>query len=375
MNRTDFLEALGRALQGMDDRDRQDALNYFDELIADTMDERGVSEEEAVAGLGGVEQIAAGIRQAPVREAESRPAAAGQPTPPDDSPGLKVVTARAAAVRSLTIHSANTRVTVVAGDRDEVELSYEQDERNIYDFSLEGGEMRLILRQPEGFHIMDFLRLNRPTPEIRVVAPADFAASCDLRTSNGAIDIDGISLWGRLRARTSNSGISLQHLRCEGDLALRTSNSGIRLRQVSARGEAEARTSNSRLSALELKARQITLTTSNSKLTAEDLVSEGKIVLTTSNGRLEASRLQSPVSLSLGTSNSRLQFSGLDAPSITLRTSNGAVSGSVAGSAQDYSVTSHTSRGRDSLRDHRAQGSRRLDVQTSNGAILVDFEG
>ena len=133
MNRTDFLEALGRALQGMDDRDRHDALNYFDELIADTMDERGVSEEEAVAGLGGVEQIAAGIRQAPVREAESKPAAAGQPTPPDDSPGLKVVTARAVAVRSLAIH-APTPASRSSPETGTGGASYEQDERNIYDF-------------------------------------------------------------------------------------------------------------------------------------------------------------------------------------------------------------------------------------------------
>lgn len=60
MNREDFLHSLREQLAGLSEEDRKQTLEYYGESIADRMEE-GLSEEEAVAALGSVEEIAAQI--------------------------------------------------------------------------------------------------------------------------------------------------------------------------------------------------------------------------------------------------------------------------------------------------------------------------
>ena len=56
MNKRKFLRALSRALRGMPRAERAQSLEYYGEMIQDRMEE-GLSEEEAVARLGSVEEI------------------------------------------------------------------------------------------------------------------------------------------------------------------------------------------------------------------------------------------------------------------------------------------------------------------------------
>lgn len=60
MNREDFLHTLRERLAELSEEDRKQTLEYYSESIADRMEE-GLSEEEAVAALGSVEEIAAQI--------------------------------------------------------------------------------------------------------------------------------------------------------------------------------------------------------------------------------------------------------------------------------------------------------------------------
>lgn len=66
MNKIDFLEQLEAMLRGINVVDRVRSLDYFSEMIDDAM-ESGMSEEEAVTALGGIDEIAERITQeAPV---------------------------------------------------------------------------------------------------------------------------------------------------------------------------------------------------------------------------------------------------------------------------------------------------------------------
>ena len=60
MTKTAFLTELERELASLPAMDRERSLRYFDEMIADRVEE-GLTEEEAVAGLGSVKEIAAEI--------------------------------------------------------------------------------------------------------------------------------------------------------------------------------------------------------------------------------------------------------------------------------------------------------------------------
>ncbi|MHC1785767.1 MAG: DUF4097 family beta strand repeat-containing protein [Christensenellales bacterium] len=350
MNRSDFLEELGKALRDVPEKDRQDAILFFDELIRDKVAERGCSEEEAVTQLGSIGEIAETVRQTGPKAAGP----AGTAPAGGEGYGVKTVTARADSVRSVEIDTALATIEVRPGKSDELILTYLQDERDIYDFSLEGGKLRLIRRPLEPTRLLSFIFQYRRAATVTLTVPAEFAASCSLRTANAGISMEGISLWGWLKAKTSNSSIHLAGVKAEGPLTAETSNGSIRLEAVQAKGELNARTSNAGVGAKGVKAQGITLSSSNSRLTADEL--------------------ESPAHLHLHSSNGDLRFGSLSSPDIRLVTSNARIEGSIRGRAADYSVSSHTSNGRNNLADSQGSGAKRLEVKTSNGSILVRFE-
>ena len=70
MTKNEFLSALERQLASLPESDRKRSILYFDEIIADRMEE-GLSEEEVLAEMESVEEIAKGI----LSDAAEEPAA------------------------------------------------------------------------------------------------------------------------------------------------------------------------------------------------------------------------------------------------------------------------------------------------------------
>ena len=56
MNKEQFLDELRRELSGLPQEDIEERIAFYEEMIADRMDE-GMSEKEAVSGIGSVEEI------------------------------------------------------------------------------------------------------------------------------------------------------------------------------------------------------------------------------------------------------------------------------------------------------------------------------
>ena len=66
MDKNSFLSQLQKRLKGLPEEDLQRTLDYYREMIEDRMEE-GLSEEDAVAELGPVEEIAAPLLPKPFR--------------------------------------------------------------------------------------------------------------------------------------------------------------------------------------------------------------------------------------------------------------------------------------------------------------------
>ena len=79
MTKQEFLTALERALSKLPHAEVQQAIAFYDEAISDRVED-GMSEDDAVASLGDVDeiarQIASGSRPFPVRSPRRTPAAA-----------------------------------------------------------------------------------------------------------------------------------------------------------------------------------------------------------------------------------------------------------------------------------------------------------
>ena len=57
MKKKEFLRRLSRGLRHLDYKEVNSIIDYYDELIEDTMDRRGLSEEEVIRELGPIEDI------------------------------------------------------------------------------------------------------------------------------------------------------------------------------------------------------------------------------------------------------------------------------------------------------------------------------
>ena len=58
MNKSEFIAALEQKLKGLPREDAEQSIAFYEEMIQDRMEE-GLSEEEATAAIGSVEEIAA----------------------------------------------------------------------------------------------------------------------------------------------------------------------------------------------------------------------------------------------------------------------------------------------------------------------------
>jgi len=61
MNKIEFLSALKIGLEGLPEKDIAESLEFYSEMIDDAVNEDGVSEEEAVAKIGPVEEVVSQI--------------------------------------------------------------------------------------------------------------------------------------------------------------------------------------------------------------------------------------------------------------------------------------------------------------------------
>ena len=58
MRKVEFLKELEMRLDGLSDGDKKDILNYYQELIEDRMDDKGLLDEEVINELGSIDEIA-----------------------------------------------------------------------------------------------------------------------------------------------------------------------------------------------------------------------------------------------------------------------------------------------------------------------------
>ena len=335
MNRQEFLRQLGERLQAMEERERAEVLGYFDELIQDKAQDSERPEEEVILDLGPLDELARTVMEGSERRAEAAPAAEDREG--TEGPTTITTEVKAAQVRELVIRSYDLPILISRGAEDSIVLKYPDSEELRFDLNLNEGRLELLQQR---LYVFRFFRVDwwfgQTLPrEIVLQLPRDYAGSLDAETSNGRIQLSGVDIWGSLNLKTSNGRIELT--------------------QGGARS-ADAKTSNGRIQ-------------------AEGFSTREKLSLTTSNGRITAEQVTSMGPLSLVSSNGSLRFSGLEGKEIRLKTSNSGIDGSVKGSPEDYSVSSSTSNGKNSLKDHAGRGDRRLEAHTSNGSIHIRFEG
>lgn len=355
MTREVFLNELKNALSGMDEEEISSALAYYSEMIDDRM-EAGMSEEDAVNAMEPVKTIASRmLSEAGVMEEERE----AKENPDKESPDKEIRKA-AEGVKELCVTADDQRVLLTCGDTDEIVLRYRIEDGDIYQLHEENGVLSLEhTHRPVSSYKFD----GKLTAENFLDEVGKFLGSINVG------NLLRINVGGKPRCIE----VALPRV-FKGKIKVTTSNSRITADNVTCLDEVRLQSSNARIVLGHLVARTLYAGTSNSRIVLEDTYAREGLDAITSNGSVQAKNVTCDTDVTLRTSNASIHVEGVEAKSITLKTSNGSISGAVKGAQADYAVRTATSNGRSNLANCDG-GEKQLIAKTSNGNINLEFIG
>lgn len=364
MNKAEFLGALEYALTALRPEDRQQALDYYAEMIEDGV-ENGASEEEVVATFDAPEQIAAQLcaeygtlqSAAPARER-------GPEKPYEYGPEGPVHTA------AIQLHDIRVRVVPSPDGRLRVRFTPIEGEEVT---TQEANGVFQFIHTPTLFSTNGWFVIITGRREAVVELPQGFAGTVCVKTTNSGIEANDLTLNGKLQLVTGNSGICVQRCQIER-LRAKTSNSSISVTDTKGT-TCKMATKNAHIAAERCTFDRLTGQTKNGSVRLFDTHAL-RCDFITSNASVNVGACQFTEGCEMRTSNGSIRVDALDAPDIVLETSNASIKGAVLGAEDDYAVTSLTSNARNNLRDTSGMNRpRRLRAVTSNGKIDIRFAG
>jgi FlaG/FlaF family flagellin (archaellin) len=217
-------------------------------------------------------------------------------------------------VKAIKVADVNNTIEVTRSADRNITITYYESDKDRYEIGV-GTDGKLSIRYIDDRRWYEHIGINWALKDTRVTValPADYRSDLELTTVNGTVNVED-QMAGTLRAATTNGNI--------------------RVNKVDASGEAHVSTVNGQVSLSSLKAD----------------------------------------SLEARCSNGRIQVDGVSVnTSIDMSTTNGSISGTLSGSAQDYTVSAGTVNGSSNL-SNATGGAKSLSAHTTNGSIDIRFE-
>ena len=361
MKKYEFLDELCRALRFCPSAEEaQRTVNFYSEAIDDRMED-GMSEEEAVAAMGSVEDIVRELKTTWQRE-DSAPA--GETVRPgtvrrDFSP---------LTVRRIEVLDTSGHISILPSPDGDIHIEYTATELWRYDIT---GESDLSVRRVKNGRWGKSLTLGLfgreftlPIPNfngaftsglaLRLLLPAGAAPAVSVNSASGDVECRNVSP-ARLNVKLASGGVTLAYARMEGPLSVITISGDVDLTEVSAP--------------------EISVSTVSGDIDIEDL-NAAELDLKTVSGDTDAGHVAVTQRLTAGTVSGDLELhltvpcerAGVDSVS-------GDVDLSLAGSDTLYTMTTKTNTGNVEISGHRYAGPNQVRVKTMSGDISVSFNG
>lgn len=378
MTKNEYLIELALALQKIDAGDMlypeiKRSIAFYQEMIEDMMEE-GKSEEEAVAAMEDIADIAERMRREFILPSNGTRTAASEPTreqaqaEPEGSAGNggsvagQIASAGHTegdctrmkrifdhdAVTEIFIYDENNAVQIKSGD----ELSFEYSESGSETYFVEAADGVITaryrcMRQP---FWRNWFYGKSSRREFVLTTPSGWCGRVSVKSVNGELSAERLGLAG-LSLQTTNARVDVRDVRLAEELKIKTTNARLTLEKLAAQG-IDARTSNGRIEA------------ANARIS-------GQCRLGSTNGRINAQDISAEV-IGISSSNGKIAVQAINANAIKLTNSNGSICGDICGRMEDYRINAHTSNSKNNL-ENTDGGDRTLDAVTSNGKIDIRF--
>lgn len=273
---------------------------------------------------------------------------------------------------SIEINDRDMNISVKKSSDDKIHITYFENDNEYYDISTENSVLKFTRNvEYKWYHYI--FNIDFFSYEMIIELPENYKCEMNLKTSNSKISINDVSLIS-LNAKTSNGKIIASRIDCSENADLYNSNGAIDISDISLSGKLSADTSNGHIILENINTTDdIKAHSSNNKITLKNTVCNN-IKCITSNGVITANDIFSSENIELETSNNKVSVTNLQFTNeCSLTTSNGIITGTMPGKTIDYTITSQTSNGKNSLPEKLNGGDKKLRVKTSNGKIDINF--
>lgn len=213
MTKAEFLNTLSNLLETIAPEERANTLEYYSEMILDRMED-GMCEEEAVAALGDIREIAD---------------QAGR----SDSEPVKALVPSTAALHSVTIEESMGDLQIEGGACDRpYELIYENCREEDYAVSEQNGALviRRLRQKKSGIHLLKF---NAASAQKLILRLGNAIDQLNVRTSSGDTEISALTVNGSLTVSGASGDVEMERLQGACECSFNTASGDIRLEDCS----------------------------------------------------------------------------------------------------------------------------------------------
>lgn len=404
MKKEAYFQTLYKLLRKLPENDRQTTVAFYREIVEDRM-ESGLSEEEAVASLGDIHQLAQKILlENPQRRSNTKPlwialgvtmavlvgmgalaicgiltfrelqassvAESAGPTenltPSSQLPGETMQGEEASAVPSeegqtdkhmeeyrtsigetdaVEIDAENKQILFESSEEEELVVLYETDDTQFYSIKHEGCSVKLENK--------DHRRSDQTedTYRIHVQIPSAYMGSLKVETGSGKIEAKNLQQLADFSCETTNAMVDLEKIAAQ-NLSVESKNGAISLHDVHAD-------------------QSLALHAMNGFIGLTGCISP-EIEIATRNGAIALTQVQAERVIRVESSNGAISLDLLESPDIQLQTQIGAITGSIQGKKADYRIVTEQKLGENNLTE-QSDGTKQLQVKTNLGRIHITF--
>ena len=250
---------------------------------------------------------------------------------------------------NLVVNDSNTAVEIETVDSDELVVTMYETDNDYYTVERVGDTITVTKHHENTFQLFGYWFEDGATLVIEV--PEQYMNKITVDASNGSITTTDV-VAQELDFKTSNASINLEGETQVDDITLKSSNGSLNMDDVICENTIKATTSNASINTYNVTSDSMTFTSSNGSINAEELTGKN-IELTTSNAIVEFEDVTVTDSLNV-------------------KTSNGRIEGSLAGSETDYSISCDTSNGDCDV--PTSSGNIKITLKTSNASVTIETE-
>lgn len=255
-------------------------------------------------------------------------------------------------------------------DRDDIHVTYYENEDITYDFIDTDGTLKIIEKDNKKWYQM--LKINfsiQDTPLI-VEIPEDRWEEININTSSGDILIDEINCQ-ELNTETSSGEIKANNLTAKKEASFDTSSGDIDLFEILSESiSIDTSSGETNISDINNSA-NINIESSSGDISIKNSVLANQLTIDTSSGETEISNV-SANNMNIESSSGDIEFSRADASDYKIDTSSGDVFGTIKGDNNTVSFITETSSGDVSV-PNPSKGEKTFSASTLSGDIEIAF--